>query len=303
MMNLFMFLNKFPLLLSIFGIDKWLKDGQIEAITNNIQKIQEMSGNVLTKAGQQLGETPQSFNAGVFSILEKITNNILVPVGILILSCLMFYELIDLILQKNKVDEPIDYRYIMKWLFKVVLGIIILSNSWTIVNGIMGFCQYIISSVSNLFSGEINESTVTSLDAFAQELESYSTWTLVWFSVLTFTANLFNYIYTLIVPIFVFLRIFEIYLLLSASPIPMSSFMNKEFSAMGVNYLKRISAKGLQAVFMLIVLAMGAGLQSQLLSANAGEIGTAIGNIFIGNIVLLIMLAKTGGVANAIMGI
>lgn len=301
MMNLFMFLSKFPLL-SVFGIDKWLKDGQIEAITNNIQKIQEMSGNVLTKAGQQLGETPQSFNAGVFSILEKITNNILVPVGILILSCLMFYELIDLILQKNKVDEPIDYRYILKWLFKVVLGIIILSNSWTIVNGIMGFCQYVITSVSGLVSGEITETT-SSLDAFTQQLESYSTWTLIWFSVLTFTANLFNYIYTLIVPIFVFLRIFEIYLLLSASPIPMSSFMNKEFSAMGVNYLKRISAKGLQAVLMLVVLAMGAGLQSQLLSANAGEIGTAIGNIFIGNIVLLIMLAKTGGVANAIMGI
>lgn len=301
MMNLFMFLSKFPLLL-VFGIDKWLKDGQIEAITNNIQKIQEMSGNVLTKAGQQLGETPQSFNAGVFSILEKITNNVLVPVGILILSCLMFYELIDLILQKNKVDEPIDYRYIIKWLFKVVLGIIILSNSWTIVNGIMGLCQYVITSVSGLVTGEITETT-SSLDAFTQQLESYSTWTLVWFSVLTFTANLFNYIYTLIVPIFVFLRIFEIYLLLSASPIPMSSFMNKEFSAMGVNYLKRISAKGLQAVLMLVVLAMGAGLQSQLLSAQAGEIGTAIGNIFIGNIVLLIMLAKTGGVANAIMGI
>lgn len=301
MMNLFMFLNKFPLLL-VFGIDKWLKDGQIEAITNNIQKIQEMSGNVLTKAGQQLGETPQSFNAGVFSILEKITNNILVPVGILILSCLMFYELIDLILQKNKVDEPIDYRYLIKWLFKVVLGVIILSNSWTIVNGIMGFCQYVITSVSGLVTGEITETT-SSLDAFTQQLESYSTWTLIWFSVLTFTANLFNYIYTLIVPIFVFLRIFEIYLLLSASPIPMSSFMNEKFSAMGVNYLKRISAKGLQAVLMLVVLAMGAGLQSQLLSAQAGEIGTAIGNIFIGNIVLLIMLAKTGGVANAIMGI
>lgn len=301
MMNLFMFLSKFPLLL-VFGIDKWLKDGQIEAITNNIQKIQEMSGNVLTKAGQQLGETPQSFNAGVFSILEKITNNILVPVGILILSCLMFYELIDLILQKNKVDEPIDYRYLIKWLFKVVLGVVILSNSWTIVNGIMGFCQYVITSVSGLVTGEITETT-SSLDAFTQQLESYSTWTLIWFSVLTFTANLFNYIYTLIVPIFVFLRIFEIYLLLSASPIPMSSFMNKEFSTMGVNYLKRISAKGLQAVLMLVVLAMGAGLQSQLLSANAGEIGTAIGNIFIGNIVLLIMLAKTGGVANAIMGI
>lgn len=301
MMNLFMFLSKFPLLL-VFGIDKWLKDGQIEAITNNIQKIQEMSGNVLTKAGQQLGETPQSFNAGVFSILEKITNNILVPVGILILSCLMFYELIDLILQKTKVDEPIDYRYLIKWLFKVVLGVVILSNSWTIVNGIMGFCQYVITSVSGLVTGEITETT-SSLDAFTQQLESYSTWTLIWFSVLTFTANLFNYIYTLIVPIFVFLRIFEIYLLLSASPIPMSSFMNKEFSAMGVNYLKRISAKGLQAVLMLVVLAMGAGLQSQLLSAQAGEIGTAIGNIFIGNVVLLIMLAKTGGVANAIMGI
>lgn len=301
MMNLFMFLSKFPLLL-VFGIDKWLKDGQIEAITNNIQKIQEMSGNVLTQAGQQLGETPQSFNAGVFSILEKITNNILVPVGILILSCLMFYELIDLILQKTKVDEPIDYRYLIKWLFKVVLGVVILSNSWTIVNGIMGFCQYVITSVSGLVTGEITETT-SSLDAFTQQLESYSTWTLIWFSVLTFTANLFNYIYTLIVPIFVFLRIFEIYLLLSASPIPMSSFMNKEFSAMGVNYLKRISAKGLQAVLMLVVLAMGAGLQSQLLSAQAGEIGTAIGNIFIGNVVLLIMLAKTGGVANAIMGI
>lgn len=301
MMNLFMFLSKFPLLL-VFGIDKWLKDGQIEAITNNIQKIQEMSGNVLTQAGQQLGETPQSFNAGVFSILEKITNNILVPVGILILSCLMFYELIDLILQKTKVDEPIDYRYLIKWLFKVVLGVVILSNSWTIVNGIMGFCQYVITSVSGLVTGEITETT-SSLDAFTQQLESYSTWTLIWFSVLTFTANLFNYIYTLIVPIFVFLRIFEIFLLLSASPIPMSSFMNKEFSAMGVNYLKRISAKGLQAVLMLVVLAMGAGLQSQLLSAQAGEIGTAIGNIFIGNVVLLIMLAKTGGVANAIMGI
>lgn len=302
LMNLFMFLNKFSVM-ALFGFDKWLKDIQIEGITNNIVSIQQASSDLLTRAGNQLGETPQAFNGGVFQILDRITNNVLVPVGILILSCLLFYELIDMFLQKNRLDEPIDYKYIIRWLFKVVLGVLILANSWTIVNGIMGFCQYVITSVSGLVSGEIRGTVVNGLDAFRTQLEQYSTGTLLWFSVLTFMARMFNYLYTLIVPIFVFLRMFEIFLLLSASPIPMASFMNKEFSSMGVNYLKRVSAKGLQAVLMLIVLAMGAGLQGQLLGAQAGEIGTAIGNIFIGNIVLIVMLSKTGGIANAILGI
>lgn len=287
------------------GLDKWLKETSINAITENLESLNKGMAKVLISSGVDLQQTPETFNPGVFDVLKTLTENIFVPVGILIFSFILFYELISLILEKNRMQEELDYKYILKWLIKSVVGILIITNSWTIVNGVLGFAQKIVVGASAETMNYIVQNSDGGIN-FAQYLDSINELgygTLIWYSFLTFVARVFEYIYKLVIPALIYLRMFEIYLIISTSPIPLAGIINTEFRSSSFNYLKRIFAKGLQAVLMLIILAMSVGLQTNVFMSTSGDIGSAIWGLLLGNGVLLVLLSKTGGIANAILGL
>ena len=106
------------------------------------EAIVDMLGNILgnfnenvADAGIVVRQTPMEFDANVFNMLRALSDNAIMPIAGLILTVLMTYELISMLMAKNNMSD-IEPAMFAKWGIKLVLGIVFLTNAFTIVNGI-----------------------------------------------------------------------------------------------------------------------------------------------------------------------
>lgn len=86
----------------LFGwITDWIKQGLIDAITGQYTGIFESVNSQVTDVATQVGQTPQAWNGGVFSMIQTISETVVLPIAGIILTFVMVYELIQMILEKT----------------------------------------------------------------------------------------------------------------------------------------------------------------------------------------------------------
>ena len=89
-------------------ISDWLKELLIEGILGNLDGLFD---NVNARVGEiatQVGTTPANWNAGVFSLIQQLSETVILPIAGLILTFVATYELIQLIIEKNNLHD-LDY--------------------------------------------------------------------------------------------------------------------------------------------------------------------------------------------------
>ena len=79
-----------------------------------------------TIAGQ-VGQTPQGWNAGIFNLIQNISQTVVVPIAGLIITFVLCYELITMVTQKNNFHEFETYN-IFLWIFKAYVAIYLVTN-------------------------------------------------------------------------------------------------------------------------------------------------------------------------------
>ena len=86
-------------------LDEWLRGLLIEGITGNLSG---MFDTVNTKVGEiagEVGQTPLNWNSGVFSMIRSLSETVIVPIAGVILTFVMCYELIQLVTEKNNLND------------------------------------------------------------------------------------------------------------------------------------------------------------------------------------------------------
>ena len=71
------------------AINEWIKEILIGAINGNLST---MFGDVNEKVGTiaaEVGQTPQGWNAGIFSMIQSLSENVIVPIAGLVI-CLLY---------------------------------------------------------------------------------------------------------------------------------------------------------------------------------------------------------------------
>ena len=106
-----------------------------EAILDMLQNILGNFNESVAGAGETVRQTPLEFDANVFNMLRTLSDNAIMPVAGLILTVLMTYELISMLMAKNNMSD-IEPAMFVKWGIKLVVGIVFLTNAFTIINGI-----------------------------------------------------------------------------------------------------------------------------------------------------------------------
>ena len=279
-------------------ISDWLKELLIEGILGNLDGLFD---NVNARVGEiatQVGTTPANWNAGVFSLIQQLSETVILPIAGLILTFVATYELIQLIIEKNNLHD-LDYWIFFKWMFKTAAAILILSNTFNIVMAVFDVAQSVISRSAGLIQGStaIQPDMMTALESSLEDMELGSLLGL-WLqsSVIGLT------MWTLNIIIFVIMygRMLEIYMLTSLAPIPMSTLANREVGSMGQNYIKSLFAVGFQGLLILICVAIYAVL-IQGISTSGDPIGAIWGCVGY-TVLLCFMLFKTGSIAKSIFG-
>ena len=79
------------------AINEWIKEILIGAINGNLST---MFGDVNEKVGTiaaEVGKTPQGWNANIFSMIQNLSENVIVPIAGLVITYVLCYELISMV--------------------------------------------------------------------------------------------------------------------------------------------------------------------------------------------------------------
>ena len=279
-------------------ITEWLKGLLIEGIMGNLTGLFDTVNTRVGEIAVQVGTTPAAWNAGVFSLIRQISETVILPIAGLILTFVATYELIQMLIDRNNLHD-IDTWLFFKWIFKTAAAILILSNTFNIVNAVFDVSQSVIARSSGIIQGS-TDITPGMLDTLEATLETMGLGELLGLfmqsMLIGFTMTALN----IIIFVLVYGRMLEIYMLTSLAPIPVATLSNREVGQMGQNYLKSLFAVGFQG--LLILLCVGIyGVLVQGISTSGDPIG-AIWGIVGYTVLLCFMLFKTGSISKSIFG-
>ena len=140
---------------------EWLKELLVGGIMDNLTGLFDNVNAKVAEAAGHIGSTPQAWNANIYSMIRSLSDNVILPIAGVILAFVMTLELIQLITDKNNLND-MDTWIFFKWAFKSAAAVLIVTNTWTIVMGVFDAAQSVVASASGLIIGDtsINISSV-----------------------------------------------------------------------------------------------------------------------------------------------
>ena len=279
-------------------LTEWLKEmlvgGIMDALTGLFDNVNEQIAGI---AGN-VGATPQAWNGRIFAMVRSLSDNVVVPVAGLILALVATLELIQMLVDRNNMHD-FDLFLIYKWAFKTAASVLIVSNTWNIVEGIFEVTQSLVNRSSGLITGSMSigiDSAMVDLEARLMEMELgglFSLW------IQSHLISITMWALTICIFIITYGRMIEIYLVASVAPIPMATFANREWSQMGTNYLRSLFALGVQAVLIMLCVAIYAVLIRNI--AVETDITKAIWTCIGYTVLLCFSLMKTSSLAKSVL--
>ena len=257
----------------------------------------EVNEKVGTIAGQ-VGQTPQGWNAGVFSMIQNLSQTVIVPIAGLIITFVLCYELITMVTQKNNFHEFETFN-IFLWIFKAYVAIYLVTNTFNITMAVFDVGQHIVNGAAGVISGDTAVDVSTAVANLMDSLETMEVGELFLLSLETMLISITMKILSVIVTVIMYGRMIEIYLYTSVAPIPFSTMTNKEWGNIGNNYLKGLFALAFQGFFMLVCV----GIYSVLVSSMSvsSNLHGAMFSVAAYTVVLAFSLFKTGSLSKSIL--
>ena len=189
-------------------ITDWIKEGLIEAITGQYTSIFESVNSQVADVAGQVGQTPQGWNGGVFSMIQNLSETVVIPIAGIILTFVLVYELIQMILEKNNMHD-FDTFNIFKWIFKTFVATYLLTNCFTIVMAVFDVAQNVVSQSAGVINGNLD--VTAALADLETQLEAMGMWELIGLWLETNIINLCMWVLSIVIFVIVYGRMIEIY--------------------------------------------------------------------------------------------
>lgn len=278
-------------------LEKWIKEMLTGGIMSNLSGMFDSVNQQVADISGQVGQTPQGWNGSIFSMIQNLSETIIIPIAGAILAFVMTLELIQLIVEKNNLHD-VDTWMFFKWVFKSAAAILIVTNTWNIVMGIFEASQSVVAQASGIIGADASidiSSIMTDMESRLMDMDLGPLFGL-WFQSLFIGMTM----WALYICIFIVIygRMIEIYLVTSVAPIPMATMMGKEWGGMGQNYLRSLFALGFQAFLIIVCVAIYAVLVQNI--ATESDTIKAIWSCLVYTVLLCFTLFKTGNLAKAI---
>ena len=129
------------------AINEWIKGILIGAINGNLST---MFGDVNEKVGtiaNEVGKTPQGWNANIFSMIQNLSENVIVPIAGLVITYVLCVELISMVTEKNNLHD-VDTFMFFKWFFKAFVAVFLVTHTFDITMAVFDMAQHIVSGAA-----------------------------------------------------------------------------------------------------------------------------------------------------------
>ena len=278
-------------------LTEWLKEMLVGGVMSNLTGLFDSINEQVSEIAGTVGTTPQGWNSGVFSMVQSLSNNVVVPIAGVLLAIVMAMELIQMIIDRNNMND-FDMGQIVKWVCKSFVAVILVTSTWDIVMGIFDLAQAVVNNAAGIIISDTAldlSSVITDMEARLMEMEIgplFSLW------IQSALIGILSWILTICIFIIVYGRMLEIYLVTSVAPLPMATLGNREWSQMGQNYLRSLFALGFQAFLIIVCVAVYAVLVQSI--AVETDVIKAIWTCIGYTVLLCFTLFKTSSLSKSI---
>ena len=281
----------------IDSITEWLKELLISGITSNLSGMFDTVNSKVGEIAGEVGKTPSAWNGGVFSMIQSLSDNVIIPIAGIILTFVMCYELIHMVIEKNNLHDIETFMF-FKWIFKTFVAVLIITNTFNIIMGIFDMSQHVVSNAAGVIITDTNidiTTVIANMEESLKEMELgplLGLWlqsTLIGFTMTALSICIFVIIYG---------RMIEIYLMTSMAAIPLATMVNREWGSMGQNYLRAMLALGFQAFLIMVCVGIYAVLVQSI--STDGDIIKAVWTCVGYTVLLCFTLFKTSSMAKSL---
>ena len=283
---------------SIFeAINEWLKELLISGINGNLSN---MFGDVNEKVGTiaaQAGQTPQGWNGGIFSMVQNLSQTVILPIAGIVITYVLCVELIGMITDKNSLHD-IDTFMFFKYVFKAWVAVYLVTHVFDITMAVFDVGQHLVNNAAGVISSDTAIDVESTLAAMTATMETMEVPELLLLVMETFLVSMCMKIMSVLVTVILYGRMIEIYLTCSVAPIPFATMTNREWGSIGNNYLKGLFALGVQGFFIMVCVGIYAVLVNEMVIA--ANLHSAIFSIAAYTVILCFSLFKTGSLAKSI---
>ena len=278
-------------------INNWIKKILIGSIQSSLSTMfDDVNEKVGTIAGE-VGKTPQTWNASIFSMIQNLSENVIIPVAGLIITYVLCYELIHMVMEKNNLHN-FDTFMFFKWFFKAGTAVFILTHTFDITMAVFDMAQSVVNQSAGIIHAETSINAESALDSIDAQLEAMEIPELLLLTLETFIVSFGMKIMSVVITVILYGRMIEIYAYCSLSPIPFATMTNQEWGGIGQNYFKGLLALAFQGFLIMICVGIYSVLVNNMIVAV--NLHSAIFSLASYTVILCFSLLKTGTLAKSI---
>ena len=257
-----------------------------------LDNLETMFTDVNTKVGTiagEVGQTPSSWNAGIFSMIDNLSDTVMVPIAGMIISAILCYELITMVMDKNNMHE-MGSEFFFRYLVKACIAVLLVSYTSDITMAIFDVGNHIVTSAAGVITGSTTLDVTSTLQSmFNSQLSTMGIGELIGLGIETMIVSLCMKIISLLITVMLYV---------SVAPVPFATLSNREWGGIGSNYIKGLCALAFQGFFIMVCVAIYAVLVSSV--AVASNLHTALWSVAAYTVILCFSLFKTGSLSKSI---
>lgn len=283
---------------SIFeAIEEWMRNlltGMVQSnLTTMFTDVNEKTGQIAS----QVGQTPQGWNSSIFSMIQSISNTVIVPIAGMIITFVLCYELISMLTERNNMHD-IDTWMFFKYFFKMWIAVYLVTNTFTITMAVFDVGQSVVNSAAGVITGETAINIDSAIADIGTTMESMEIGELVVLALETLIVSFCLKVMSVLITVIMYGRMIEIYLYTSVAPIPFATLSNREWGQMGMNYFRGLFALAFQAFLMMVCVGIYAALVAGIQVSD--DLTSALFGVAAYTVVLCFSLLKTGSLSKSI---
>lgn len=281
------------------AIEEWMRELLMGMIHSNLDRMFTDVNQKTSEIAAQVGQTPQGWNGSIFSMIQNLSNSVIMPIAGIIITFVLCYELITMITERNNMHD-IDTWMFFKYFVKMWIAVYLVSNTFTITMAVFDVGQQVVNSAAGVITGNTAidiSSAITDLDT---TLEAMEIGELVILALETLIVSLCMKIMSVLITVILYGRMIEIYIYTSVAPIPFATMSNREWGQVGTNYFRGLMALAFQAFLMMICVAIYAVLVAGIQYSD--NLSSSLFGIMAYTVVLCFSLFKTGSLSKQIFG-
>ncbi len=279
------------------AIEEWIRECLSGMILENLSTMYK---DVNEKTGQiaaEVAKTPQGWNGNIFSLIHNLSDSVMLPIASMVISFVLCYELISMLTEKNNMQD-IDTWMFFKYFFKMAIAVFVVSHTFDIVMAIFDVGQHIVSSASGVISSDTTINIMKMQNQMVEDLKTMEIGEMMSLALETFLVTFCLRILSVVITVVLYIRMVEIYLYISVSPVTFATFGNNKLGQIGGNYVKVLLALAFQGFFIMVCVGIYAVLVSTIQISD--DIHSALFGVMAYTVILAFSLLRTGTLAKSV---